>query len=510
MTKNGLTGIAVAGAVAALAAFPASAQKAKDTLRIAVTTNIPQLSIYEFAQPDADFFYRELYDNLMIYNEEKKTFESRLAKSARQTGPTTIEFELRDDITFHSGNKMTADDAVYTLNWTVAPDTKMFLQNRYTGVIKSAEKTGPYTFRLHTVAPTAIDMLRLRSFFVYDSKVHQPMADKTEYGRKGIGTGPMQLTSFEPGAKLVMTPFKDFKLGKPNEISRIEGYFIGDQQTQIAQLLTGGIDLMRNPTQDQMSEFSKRPGFGASVTEGNNILYMTYDTINRSEEAKALTDVRVRRAIIMALDRELLIKQIGVKGQDPRPLPALCISSMIACVHNTAAPGFNRDEAKKLLAEAGYANGFKLEITTVPQYRPWAEAIAGELRKVSIEATVNPQTDVVIRKLRSTGKIQMAMENMPVLAIPDAHLTYQINFGNRSELYIKDDQFLKLGEDGLSTRDPALRDRIYAQMFDRINDQMYLLPLTAIPSTYLHTAEVVYRQTPGFKFTPRITDFHWK
>ena len=96
------------------------------------------------------------------------------------------------------------------------------------------------------------------------------------------------------------------------------------------------------------------------------------------------------------------------------------------------------------------------------------------------------------------------------LAIPDAHLTYQINFGNRSELYIKDDQFLKLGEDGLSTRDPALRDRIYAQMFDRINDQMYLLPLTAIPSTYLHTAEVVYRQTPGFKFTPRITDFHWK
>ncbi len=510
MTKNVLNGMALAGAVVALAAFPASAQKAKDTLRIAVGTNIPQLSIYEFAQPDADFFYRELYDNLMIYNEEKKTFDPRLAKSAKQVGPTTIEFELRDDITFHSGNKMTADDAVYTLNWTVAPDTKMFLQNRYTGVIKSAEKTGPYTFRLNTVAPTAIDMLRLRSFFVYDSKIHQPLADKTEYGRKGIGTGPMQLTSFEPGQKMVMTPFKDFKLGKPNEIGRIEGYFVGDQQTQIAQLLTGGIDLMRNPTWDQITEFSKRPGFGASVTEGNNILYMTYDTINRSEDAKALTDVRVRRAIIMALDRELLIKQIGVRGQDPRPLPALCISSMIACVHNTAAPGFNRDEAKKLLKEAGYENGFKLEITTVPQYRPWAEAIAGELRKVNIEATVNPQTDVVIRKLRSTGKIQMAMENMPVLAIPDAHLTYQINFGNRSELYIKDDEFLKLGEDGLSTRDPALRDRIYAQMFDRINDQMYLLPLTAIPSTYLHTAEVFYRQTQGFKFTPRITDFHWK
>jgi peptide/nickel transport system substrate-binding protein len=498
------------GVVASLAAFPAMAQKAKDTLRIAVTTNVPQLSIYEFAQPDADFFYRELYDNLMLYNEEKKIFEPRLAKSAKQVGPTTIEFELRDDITFHNGNKMDADDAVYTLNWTVAPETKMFLQNRYTGVIKSAEKTGPYTFRLHTVAPTAIDMLRLRSFFVLDSEFHKPLSDKSEYGRKGIGTGPMQVTSFEPGQKLVMTRFKDYRLGKPNEIGRIEGYFIGDQQTQIAQLLTGGIDLMRNPTQDQITEFSKRPGFAASVTEGNNILYMTYDTINRSEEAKALTDLRVRRAIIMALDRELLIKQIGVQGQDPRPLPAMCISSMIACIHNTTAPGFNRDEAKRLLKEAGYEKGFKLEVTTTPQYRPWAEAIVGELRKVGIEAVVNPQAEVVTRKLRSTGKIQMAMENLPVLAIPDAHLTYQVNFGNRSELYIKDDEFLKLGEEGLSTRDPALRDRIYAQMFDRINDQMYLLPLTAMPSTYLHAAEVFYRQTPGFKFTPRITDFHWK
>ena len=519
MLKNGFArrafGVAaLAGAIVSFGASfgtsPVLAQKAKDTLRIAVTTNIPQLSIYEFAQPDADFFYRELYDNLMLYNEEKKTFEPRLAKSAKQIGPTTIEFELRDDITFHSGNKMTADDAVYTLNWTVANDTKMFLKNRYTGVIKNAEKTGPYTFRLHTVAPTAIDMLRLRSFFVYDSKIHRPLADKTEYGRKGIGTGPMQLASFEPGQKMVMTRFKDFKLGKPNEIGRIEGYFVGDQQTQIAQLLTGGIDLMRNPTQDQITEFSKRPGFGASVTEGNNILYMTYDTINRSEEAKALTDVRVRRAIAMALDRELLIKQIGVQGQDPHPLDAMCTNAMIACVHNTKAPGFNREEAKKLLKEAGYANGFKLEIATTPQYRSWAEAIAGELRKVGIQATVNPQADVVIRKLRSTGKIQMAMENLPVLAIPDAHLTYQVNFGNRSELYIKDDAFLKLGEEGLSTRDPALRERIYAQMFDRINDQMYLLPLTSMPSTYLHTSEVVYRQTPGFKFTPRITDFHWK
>jgi len=500
-----------AGAFACVAVAPAAAQKSKDTIRIAVSANIPLLSIYEFAQPDADFFYRELYDNLAFYNEQTKKFEPRLAKSWKQIDPTTIEFELRDDITFHSGNKMTADDAVYTLNWTVAPDTKMFLQNRYTGVIKSAEKTGPYTFRLKTVAPTAIDMLRLRSFFVLDQKVHQAMTDKSEYGRKGVGTGPMVLASFEPGQKIVMTPFKDFKLGKPNQISRIEGYMIGDQQTQIAQLLTQGVDVVRDPSRDQIEEFSKRPGLAATVAEGNNIVYWTLDATNRSGEAKPLTDVRVRKAIAMAVDREMIIKTFGLPGQDTKPLDAPCVpAAQIACVYNVKSPGFNRDQAMQLLKEAGYEKGFPLTISTRAAGKVWAEAIGGELRKVGIETFINTQTDVVLRKDRSTGKIQSEISTMPILALPDAHLAYQINWAQKTEDYAQDELVHKLGEQGLMTTDPAARDKLYAQMFDRVNDQVFMIPVTIVPTAYLHSAELAFKKTPGYSFSPRITDFHWK
>ena len=510
MPRNTIATVAFAGALAAFTAFPAAAQKSKDTLRIAVSTTIPMLSIYEFAQPDADFFYRELYDNLLTYNEDSKKFEPRLAKSSKEIDPTTIEFELRDDITFHNGDKMDADDAVYTLNWTVDPNTKMFLQNRYTGVIKSAEKTGPYTFRLHTVAPTAIDMLRLRSFFVLDSKVHKALEDKTEYGRKGIGTGPMMLTSFDPGQKIVMGAFKNYKLGKPNEISHVEGYVMPDQQTQMAQLMTGGIELMRNPTQDLISEFSKRPGFGASVAGGTEIMYLTLDALNRSGEAKPLTDVRVRKAVAMAINREALIKNIGFQGMDTHPLEAMCSPVMIACTYKTKSPNYNIDEAKKLMKEAGYEKGFPLTIATRPFSKVWGEAIVGELRKIGIEATLNPQTDVVLRKDRSAGKLAASVETMPILALPDAHLAFQINYAQQTEDYSGDELITKLGREGLSTRDPAARERIYGEMFDRINDQVYMIPITVLPTTYLHSADVVFRQTPGFKFTARITDFHWK
>jgi peptide/nickel transport system substrate-binding protein len=510
MPRKQIARFALGAALAAFTIFPATAQKSKDTLRVAVSTTIPMLSIYEFAQPDADFFYRELYDNLELYNEDTQKFEPRLAKSYKQIDPTTIEFELRDDVTWHNGDKFDADDVAYTFNWTVAPDTKMFLQNRYTGVIKNAEKTGPHTVRLHTVAPTAIDMLRLRSFLVLDSKVHSKLEDKTEYGRKGIGTGPMQLAEFQPGQKIVMTKFPGFKLGKPNEIGRMEGYVIPDQQTQMAQLLTGGVDLVRNPTQDQINDFTARPGFAASVAGGTEILYITVDALNRSGEAKPLTDVRVRKAMAMAIDREALIKNIGFKGMDTHPLEAMCSPVQIACAYTVKSPGYNPQEAKKLLAEAGYEKGFPLTIATRPFSKVWGEALVGELRKVGIEATLNPQTDVVLRKDRSAGKLAASIETMPILALPDAHLMYQINYAQPTEDYSGNPEIGKLGQAGLLTQDIDKRKQIYTQLFNLVNEQVYIIPITVLPSTYLHSAEVVYRQTPGFKFSPRLTDFHWK
>jgi peptide/nickel transport system substrate-binding protein len=217
----------------------------------------------------------------------------------------------------------------------------------------------------------------------------------------------------------------------------------------------------------------------------------------------------VRKAVAMATDREALIKTFGLPGQNTKPLDAPCTSSQIACTYTVKSPSFNRDEAKRLLKEAGYEKGFPLTISTRSNGKVWAEAIAGELRKVGIETSVNNQTDVVLRKDRSSGKLQAEITTMPVLALPDAHLAYQINYAQKTEDYAQDELIWKLGEEGLTTRDQAAREKIYAQMFDRINDQVFMIPITVVPTAFLHSSDVVYKQTPAFKFSPRITDFHW-
>src|SRR5688572_21000545 len=92
--------------LAAGSASDAAAQKSKDTMRVAVTENVSRLSAYYFPQPDGNFFFKELYDNLVTYDESNKKFLPSLAKSWQRIDDTTLEFELRDDIVFHNGSKL--------------------------------------------------------------------------------------------------------------------------------------------------------------------------------------------------------------------------------------------------------------------------------------------------------------------------------------------------------------------------------------------------------------------
>src|SRR5262245_42850555 len=143
------TGLTVGIALAVLAITPAAqAQKSADMMRVGIETELSHLSIYTHPHPDLSPFYKEVYDPVIRLNETTMKFEPLLAKSWKRTSDNmAFDIELRDDVVFHDGKKMTADDAVATINWSVDPATKMLFQNRYTSWIKNAEKTGPLTFR---------------------------------------------------------------------------------------------------------------------------------------------------------------------------------------------------------------------------------------------------------------------------------------------------------------------------------------------------------------------------
>ena len=133
---------------------PAVGQQSKDTLRIAINDPFSVLDSYHFPQDEVGYFVRGMYGTLVAYDEHNKKFVPMLAKAWRQVNPSTIEFDLRDDVTLHSGNKFTSEDVKHTINYLADPKVRIRFKARYTWV-KEVEKLGPHKVRIIAKKPSA-------------------------------------------------------------------------------------------------------------------------------------------------------------------------------------------------------------------------------------------------------------------------------------------------------------------------------------------------------------------
>ena len=112
-------------AAIALAAFsPANAQKAKDTLRIAVAQPISIIDAIFDPQPQTNLMDRVIFDTLVFFDSDKREVVSGLAESWKRIDDKTIEFYLRKDVKFHNGQEFDADDVVYTVNFVIDPNVR--------------------------------------------------------------------------------------------------------------------------------------------------------------------------------------------------------------------------------------------------------------------------------------------------------------------------------------------------------------------------------------------------
>jgi peptide/nickel transport system substrate-binding protein len=501
-----------ASAATLIAAAPAMAQKSKDTVRLAINDPFVVLSSYHVPVDEAGNFYRRVYQTLVAFDEHNDKVVPQLATSWKRINPTTLEFELRDDVTFHNGNKFDADDVVDTFTYAADPKVQMVYKNRYDWV-KVAEKLGPYKVRIESKTPNATDLQMIGyRFSIQDAETHNKLENKADYGRlTPYGTGPFKVVSLDKNQGILVERFDGVK-GDPKyvraPIKRIHGIPMPDRQTQIAQLLTGGIDMIRNVSPDNANEAAKNPELKATTLPTASFVFMQIDAAGRSKN-KALRDPRVRKAIWMAIDRDALIKHIVPGNGSAEKMEALCFTLTIACKWSISAPAYDPAGAKKLLAEAGYPNGFDLVYDVFIPIKAIGEAIAGELRKVGIRATVNPVTINVYRKNLSDNETQMASVFYPSAGHPDVSGILDIFFEAERD-YARDPIIHKAMTDGLLEFDPAKRAAIYQKAIDRNNEMNYVFAVSSLPTVYAHSKDIEIRPSALSAGDYYIDDYHWK
>jgi peptide/nickel transport system substrate-binding protein len=512
-TKMNLTTKALfAGIAITLMSAPALAQKSQNSLRLALNAPLPALSTYDFPIDEASVFSHEIYDALVKYDEHKQKLVPALAKSWKQVDDMTLEFELRDDIRFHNDDRVEASDVKATVDYITDPKSKITYQSRFTWM-KQVEVLSPTKLRIHSTAPTATGLNTIAyRVLIWNGKVLDKLNDRVEYGRTSvIGTGPYKLVQLDTNKGIVVERNPAYNVMpeyKKATINRISALPIPDRQTQSAEFMVGKIDLLRNVAPDTAKALAEGSNAQITYVDTADLFYLAMDSVGRSGN-KALTDVRVRRAISMAIKRDEIIKHIVPGGHVAQKLDADCFKTTIACSYTVSAPKYDPAEAKRLLAEAGYPNGFDLQYMVYTPNKPIGEAIAGELRKVGIRATIQLAEISLYRRLQGDGKLQAWSVLFSTGSNPDAGNIFSVLFGDAVMPYYKDEVIIDAMKRGEAEFDPSKRTAIYQRAFDRINEMHYHMPISSVPTVFVHSKDVKIKQGTLSADKIYLTDLEW-
>lgn len=503
--------VVLLASVFGFAAVPASAQKSKDTLRVSVYQPIAIIDAIFDPQPQTNMFDRVVFDALVNYDVENRKYVPGLAESWKRIDPLTMEFKLRKGVKFHDGSDFDADDVVYTFAFVRDPKVKFRFKGTRFGAYDKITKIDKYTVRIKTKKPFAGLLSRLTtSPPIYPSDYHSKLENKKAFGKKPIGTGPYKAVQVSSSKGIILVRNEDYKhgnVGKPaGNIKRIVITEVPSAQTQVARMMTGQQDLMYEVTKDVSEFLAKNPALNITVKPTIRFIYFMPDAANRSKIG-VFKDKRVREALMMGIDRKAIAKALLPKSIAEMPLQkAMCHSWHVGCVVELDPPSYNPEKAKKLLAAAGHPKGFKLALTTWGSSIQTAEAIAGQLRRIGITASVDKLSIGGFVKKRAQGKVQAFVSLWDNAGgLPDVDSTAGFFYLPGSRNYNHNKMLSKLVLDARYEIDPKKRETLYKKLFDTATKERYSMPVVPIAAIVAHSKELIVpmggpKKSEGFMF----------
>jgi peptide/nickel transport system substrate-binding protein len=496
------------------AATPALAQKSQDRLRIAFLDSTMTVAPYTSGSAETTFLADGIFDNLLVYDEEEQSYKPLLAKSYKMVDEHTIEFELRDDVVWQDGEKFDADDVIYTLDWILDPKTKLRRRANW-DFIARYEKLGAHKIRLVTKAPTP-NLLESFAYatYIFPEHVLRPLENKDAFGTKPVGTGMYRAQQFDRNAGAILTKNPNYKHGgttkAANNIGRVEALPVPDKGTQIAHIIRGDLDLLRNAQLEQAEELARDPRFKMTLKQGLSYIYLMFDAAGRSG-LKPVQDVRVRRALMMAVNRAEVYRIRAGDHELPWGVPnALCWDFQDSCSYSQKPPAYDPEAAKKLLAEAGYPDGFEIKISATNTVKDMAEVVVGQLRKIGVRASLDSLTAAAFHAKQTNGEVNALITGWSAGGGPDVARTLNFFFEPGVLDYLHDERLHKLADQGVSIADPAKRKPVISEIMTRVNELSYIIPVAPIPVVFLHTSEVRLNPRKSFDiFGVSLANLSW-
>ncbi|WP_372527841.1 ABC transporter substrate-binding protein [Piscinibacter sp.] len=469
------------------------------TLRVANAGDITSMDPHSFNETLQLSFTGSIYEPL-VGRAKDMALTPALATKWTPTSPTVWRFELRRGVKFHDGTPFDADDVVFSFARGAGEGSDM---KGYTSPIKAVRKVDAFTVDIETAAPFPILPDTLTSLYMLSKKwCEENKAEKPVDKRKGIentasfktnGTGPYRLKERQPGTRTVLVRNFNYWDKVEGNVDEVVFTPIGNDATRVAALLSGEVDVME-PVPLQDVERVKASG-NLTALQGPELRTIFLGMDQKRDELlfsnvkgkNPFKDRRVRQAFYQAIDIEAIKSRVMRNAANPTAL-------MVGPGVRGFQPDMNKrlphdpEAAKKLLAEAGYPNGFELGMNC-PNDRyvndaQICQAVAANLARIGVKVNLQAETKntyfpKILRRdtsfyllgwTPSTTDAQDAMYNL--MATPTDKGQGQFNLG-----WYSNPKFDELALKVQSETDQVKRNALIREAFKIHQDDVGHIPL---------------------------------
>ena len=385
------------------------------------------------------------------------------------------EFNLRKGVKFHNGDTMTADDVVFSFQRYKSAHAK-FIQDK----IEKLEAVSPHLVRIHFKEPFP-DLLEYlvpgatSIAWIVPKKYVEKVGD-AGFRKQPVGCGPYKFVEFETGVKVVGEAFEGYWRKMPH-IKRIEILTIPEPSTRLAMVMRGEVDMASSVQAVLHASVKKDPKVRIHPSCSSTIWLV--QMTNQWDPKSPWSDVRVRKAASLAIDRKTLVDvhmpgaiPVGTIGSDEDPL-----------VVNIPADPYDPEKARKLLAEAGYPNGF--HGGTFYPYNgllwPYSEQVANYWKAIGITLDSRLMDRAALLAHRRAGKMKGSTFIMgsspPIVGMRLSYLFQDTPYGNYPDILALWGQYNK-------AIDPKIRKDLIGRIQNLIYEKVMYLPLTSTSTLY--------------------------
>jgi peptide/nickel transport system substrate-binding protein len=420
-----------------------------------------------------------------------------LAKSYERDTDTSWVFHLREGVEFHNGEELTAEAVKFTVNRIFDPELK---STRATDLewIESVEVLDEYTVKI-----TANKVFALADHYFSELQIVPPeyvneVGDK-EFNMNPVGTGPFEFVRWDQGNKVVLERNEDYWAG-PSDISGVTFRFISSAASRVATLLGGDADLVADVPVTSIDQIENRSNTKLGVATGSRVIFVGLDSVQDTP----LENVKVRRALNYAVNKKAIIENL-LHGL--AELTVTLLTEKDLGFNSDVEPyGYDPEKARELLDEAGYPDGFEIDMATLSgRYindEQVAQAIAGFLGEIGVEVNLK------VLEFGAFNDKLFSKQISPMFLVgwgnPVFDASYVFDFIVRSDGLIRtiqNEEIDQLLQKGRTTTDQGKREEYYQKAVELVHDRA--------PCIFLYKQPVLYGMSDRLNWTPRSDEFLW-